>query len=82
MKKIFVKIIYYISLYIKVWKRKGTGMTYFDIRIPRRIILSTKELKKQEKHIIDNKLSELEANEYRRKKTLAYCNNKRKMFYQ
>ncbi|NFA43451.1 hypothetical protein EXM65_12915 [Clostridium botulinum] len=75
MKKLLEKVKYCFIMYIRVWQKKGTGMTNFTVNLPGRIIVPTRELKKQEKYILENKFNEKEANDYRRKEVFSYCNS-------
>ncbi|NFI55928.1 hypothetical protein FDA48_05990 [Clostridium botulinum] len=76
MKKFLEKVKCYFIVYIRVWKRKGTGMTNFSVNVPGRIIVPTRELKKQEKYILDHNMKEKEASEYRRNEVFTYYNTK------
>ena len=82
LKKILEKATHYFIVYIRARKRYGReGMHIFFYEKAYgkgRIIVSLEELKKQEEYILNDKLNEKEASEYRRKEVLAYCKEKMK----
>lgn len=78
LERFLEKVKFHFLINIRAWKRKGTGMTNFDVKSPGRIRVPVRELKRQEEYILENKLNKNETNKYRHEEVFAYCNGLRK----